>query len=323
MSAAGDAEVGRDGPGCGGVVAGDHLDLDPGFVASGDRLSGFGTGRVEDPDEGLETEILDQAEEVVFDCILDRAVVIDRAAGDRENPQAPCRKALNVVLEIAASSIVDGLRLAGDVSGPAAPVEQHLRRALDADLQAARGIWIAMERRHELVRRVKRDLGDPRAPSALDIRVDSGLGREHDESRLGRIAHDPAVVSEHAVVAHHRGHQRRSQVGAPGTSWAGDPTDRFVAVSFDVEHGAPPDRGGRHLIERQRPGLVAADHRRRAEGPDRGETLHDRVASGHPASPDRQRHRDDSRKALRDRSHCQPTAVSTASESFSRRAARG
>ena len=208
--AAGDTEVGCDGSGRGGVVAGDHLHLDPGVVAPGDGLGGFGTCRVEDPDEGLEAQILDQAEELVLEGILDRAGVDDRTAGDRENPQTPCREGLDAGFEVAAASIVHGLRLAGSVGGPGAPVEQRLGCALDADLQATRGIRYAMERRHEPVCRVERDLGDPRASTALDIGVDSGLGCEHDEGGLGRIAHDLAVVGQRAVVAHHRCHQRGS-----------------------------------------------------------------------------------------------------------------
>ena len=50
-----------------------------------------------------------------------------------------------------------------------------------------------MERRHELVGRVERDLGDPRVALAGEDRVDASLRSKDDECSLGGIANEPAV----------------------------------------------------------------------------------------------------------------------------------
>ena len=56
-----DAELGGDGAGGGGVVAGDHLHRDAGRAAQPDRVAGLGAGRVDDADEGVEGEVVDPA----------------------------------------------------------------------------------------------------------------------------------------------------------------------------------------------------------------------------------------------------------------------
>ena len=52
---------------------------------------------------------------------------------------------------------------------------------------------------------------------------------------------------------------------------------------------------------RQRPGLVRADHRRRAERLDRGELLDDRLPARHPLHAEREHHRQHRRQPLRHR----------------------
>jgi hypothetical protein len=69
-----------------------------------------------------------------------------------------------------------------------------------------------MERGHELVVRVERNLRHPRIEAAGPVDVDAPLGRQHDQCRLGRIAHDLAVRHARVVRERHReqeGFQRR------------------------------------------------------------------------------------------------------------------
>jgi hypothetical protein len=59
-----DAELVGDRLGGADVVAGDHVHRDPGTGAGGDGLLGLGPGRVDDPDQGQQGQLLEGAEQV-------------------------------------------------------------------------------------------------------------------------------------------------------------------------------------------------------------------------------------------------------------------
>ena len=52
----------------------------------------------------------------------------------------------------------------------------------------------AVERRHQLVGGVERQLGDARVALARQRRVDAALLRQHDQRALGRVADHLAVA---------------------------------------------------------------------------------------------------------------------------------
>ena len=89
---------------------------------------------------------------------------------------------------------------------PVASGQQLVRRALDvaADDVVAVLVGHPVERGHELVRGVERDLGDARVLLAGQDRVDAALGGEHDERALGRIADQAAVLGDGVGAQRHR-----------------------------------------------------------------------------------------------------------------------
>ena len=60
----GDAEFVGDRASSDGVIAGDHLHLDSGAVASFDRQASFGPGRVCEADQPLEAQVFDVSPEI-------------------------------------------------------------------------------------------------------------------------------------------------------------------------------------------------------------------------------------------------------------------
>ena len=165
-----------------------------------------------------------------------------------------------------------------------------------------------VEGRHHLVGRVERQGRDPRVALAGERRVDAALRGEDDEGALGRVA-DERPVADLGVGA--QGHRQQvlleRDVGV--TAGLGDLPGRLVAVAADRVAPADDrhlDRG--HLVERQRPGLVRVERRRRAERLDRPEALHDRAgggerlrALGQDRGDDRRERRRDGRDRERDR----------------------
>ena len=131
--------------------------------------------------------------------------------------------------------------------------DQHVGRALHVAAHDRPAVLPGhlVERRHELVLGVERDLGDPgvRGPRLLD--VETALGPEHDQGALGRVA-DQALAVEHRVGAQ----DHREQVGVEVELRPADVLDLTlgaVALAGDREAVLPRDRhlAGGHLVERQ------------------------------------------------------------------------
>ena len=159
-----------------------------------------------------------------------------------------------------------------------------------------------MEGRHELVLGVERHLGAPLERIPRLLRVGAHLRGEDDQGGLGRVADDRLVIGHRGVAA-----QREPQRQAPeiGKLRAGHPEDRAglaVAAALHLEPiSAGQHRGRGHLVQRQRPGLVAVDHGRPAERLDVGERFHDRLRLGQPLSARGQHRLHECRQAHRDR----------------------
>ena len=151
--------------------------------------------------------------------------------------------------------------------------------ALDeaADDVAAGLVLHPVERRHELVRRVERQLGDSRVLLPRRRRVEPTLLAQHDERAFGGVADHLAVVDDGVAREDHRQHELL-EIDVVLSGDALDPALRGVAVAVD-RVAAARDRqlDRRHLVERQRPGLVGVDRRGRAERLRRAKALHDRV----------------------------------------------
>ncbi len=136
--------------------------------------------------------------------------------------------------------------------------------------------------------------------------VDAGLGRDHHEGRLGRVADDAgAVVGVAGDGVGAEGRRQQGPLGHGGGHGAavgvGDLAVGGVALAAHrPDRPAPDDLPGRHLVQGEGAGLVRADHRRGAQRLDRVEPLHDGVLLGHPGDADGEGHRDDGGQALGD-----------------------
>ncbi len=187
-----------------------------------------------------------------------------------------------------------------------AHAEHALRCAFDEnDLLAIRH---AVERRHVAVLCIERDLVQPRPLSADVVGLEAGLGSKRDERALHRVAMDRprlAVLAEMGVVAQEPGAYERQCRGTAHlvARIAGkcQLTARRVAGTArdnDAVRGDEPFR--RHLVARERAGLVRADDRCRTQRLDRGEAADHGIAGGHALHANRERDRDDGRQPLRD-----------------------
>ena len=275
--AAGDAEVLRDR--CGGdrVVAGDHAHLDPGGVRDRDRVLRRRPRRVDDAHERERRQPVQQREEVGVRVERRRVEVLPPCREDAETLLAePLVLGLVALLEPGVDldqvEVVrrERLRRAG---------EQLVGRALDeaADDVAARLVLHPVEGRHQLVRGVERQLRDPRIRLARRDRGEPALLAEHDEGALGRVPDQLAVVDDRVAGEHQRLHELL-EVDVRLSRDLLDHALGRVAVAVDRVAAARDRQLHRgHLVERQRPGLVGVDGRRRAERLGRAQPLHDGV----------------------------------------------
>ena len=187
---------------------------------------------------------------------------------------------------------------------PVAMVEDDLRRALDEQDLAAFGR--AVQGRHEPVFRFERDDVEPGIGGLLLRPVEPELGGERIERALGRIAldlPDAVLAAQLRVVAERRDAPEKLENGVLADRSA--VLEHFalagVALAGDLERFVRGHRrGDHHFHQRQRPGLVGADPRHRAQRFDRRQAAHDRVAARHALHADGERDRDQSRQAFRD-----------------------
>ena len=145
-----------------------------------------------------------------------------------------------------------------------------------------------MERGHELVGGIERQRRDPRISLACECRVHTALRGEDDEGALGRVADERTVLHLGVRAEGHR-HVELLELPLRLPADLGDLAVGRIALSGD--RVAPTDDGhldGRHLVERERAGLVGVDGRGGPERLDRAQALHDRPGGRQLLGPGRQ-----------------------------------
>ena len=203
-----DAELPRDRARRDRVVARDHPDLDPGVVRGGDRGLRRRARRVHDPDKRQQRETVRQREQVGAGIEVGGGEVL---AGGGHDAQALRGEAL-VLGEVPGLEVLvhrGGRELRVEVRPRAR--EQLVGRALDeaAHHVLAGLVGHAVERRHQLVRGVERQLGDARVALARGADVQAALLPEDDQGALGRVADHLARGREHGVTGEdEREHER-------------------------------------------------------------------------------------------------------------------
>ena len=229
---------------------------------------------------------------------------VEVLARGRHDAQALAGEPL-VLLQVARlEGLVDRGRRECRVEVRRGPGEQLVGRALDeaADDLLPRVVGHAMERGHELVGGVERQLGHARVALARRADAHAALLGEHDERALGRVA-DHLAGGGHDRVGGER--HREHELLERHVRLAGDLRDGAlgrVAAAGDRVAAAGDrqlDRG--HLVERERSGLVRADGRRGTERLGRAQPLDDRIGVGEQAGTARQDRGHHGREPGRDR----------------------
>ena len=200
------------------MVAGDHPDLDPGVMSGLDRGLGRRPRRIDDADQREHGQVVHLLEQV-------RAGV---EAGGGEVPARGCDHAQSlgceplVLGQVPRFEIVVGRRY-GEVgiemrrSSRQELVGSALDEAADDLLPGLVGHL--MERRHQLVGGVERQLGDPRVALAGSRDVQPALRGKHDQRALGRVADHLAVRCDDRVAGERQRQHELLQVhrGSPKT----------------------------------------------------------------------------------------------------------
>ena len=159
-----------------------------------------------------------------------------------------------------------------------------------------------VEGRHELVCRIEWQLGNTRGVLVLQCRIDPRLDRERKQRAFSRVADELALLQA-CVGAQGGREQEFMKLGAGNAAFfVQNPAGGDIAFAFDgVAATCSVQHASGHLVQRQRTGLVRADHRGAPERLDCSKLLDDHVAPGHAVHAERQRHRDHGRQALGDR----------------------
>ena len=124
--------------------------------------------------------------------------------------------------------------------------------------------------------------------------VEAALGGGHDERALGGIAFDPPlslVVHEPCVGREHAPAQQflERRIRTDRVGFFEKLADRIVAGTRHADRSAGDEQlANRHLVLRERSGLVGTDDRRAAKRFDDGQPADERVALHHPAHADRE-----------------------------------
>ena len=156
------------------------------------------------------------------------------------------------------------------------------------------------EGRHQLVGRVERQRRQARVALAGRVDVEARLVGEHEQRALGRIAHDLAV--DELRVARDDVGQDRVLDRVRRAGGVLDLALELVARARDrVAVGRVDHLDRRHLVHRQRAGLVRVDRRGRTERLDRGEVLEHRAVPGELGGAEREDHLQHRRHRLRNR----------------------
>ncbi len=304
----GDAEIGGDPRRRVRMVAGDHQHAHARGVRVGDRGPGLRPRRVDDPDQP-------EVDELALDRLVFRQRLVrrQRPVGDRQRSQSEVGEAVDRREDLVPPRLGKRSHAPADALLGAAR-EQHVGRALGDDGDAELALVVGVHRAHQLPLGAERHLADALEPRAARSGQPFDLRLGHEERGLGGIALDrplAAFLAQHGVVRQAAGCEHRAYLVeqhrvVERTAVRAQVALGPVAAAGDVDLArAGDDLLDRHLVLRQRPGLVRADHRRRPERLDRGQLLHDRPLLRHPLHAERQHHRQHGRQPLRHRGHRQ------------------
>ncbi len=197
-------------------------------------------------------------------------------------------------------------------------LEQHVGRALD-DQQPAAGLPVLDQDAHPLAPGAERGRGRRGRYCAADMTRPCRRGRCAAATRAGlRRVRAPATpgpssLAQRGVAGQRSAADRPARPRGPGhrpgvpaarrPGWGPVRSSASPVPSRSTSPDAVTTR--RTVIDAKVrvPGLVGADHRRRAQRLHRGQPGHDRVAPRHPLHPEAQHHREHRRQPLRHRCH--------------------
>ena len=167
--------------------------------------------------------------------------------------------------------------------GKAAQPQHNIGRALHGhevplgEDPAGEPVGAVVEGRHELVLGVERHLGAPLDRIPCLLRVGAHFRGEDDQGGLGRVADDRLVIGDRGVAAQRQTERQAPEIGELLPGHTEDRPGLAVAAALHLEPiSAGQHRGSGHLVQRQRPRLVAVDHGRPAERLDVCERFHHR-----------------------------------------------
>ena len=167
-----------------------------------------------------------------------------------------------------------------------------------------------MHRAHQLPLGAEGDLPNALKARAARLGQPLDLRLRHEEGRLRRVALNrpfALLLAQHGVVRQAPAGEHRAHLGEQDRVLERPPVDAQlalgpVAAAGDVDLArAGHDLLDGHLVLRQRPGLVRANHRRGAERLHRRQPLHDRSLPRHPLHAEGEHHREHRGQPLRDR----------------------
>jgi hypothetical protein len=202
-----DAELAGDSGRGDRVVTSDHPDLDACGPGRGDRCPGGGAGRVDDPDQGEQFRVGHEREQVGAGVEGGGVEVLARGG---HHPQALLPQPLVLSQVQLAEFAVGRYRASVGVEDRRGAGEQLVGGALDeaADHFVSGLVFHPVERGHQLVGGVERELGDPRIRLPGGDGVYAALGRQRDqfsapkpETMTARAITLPAQVPPNIVLA--------------------------------------------------------------------------------------------------------------------------
>ena len=238
------------------VVTGHHPHPDVRRLRVGDRGLRLLARRVDHADQARHLQALDQGEQIAVRVEAGRVQIAERAG---HHPQTEPTHALDLLVGPLSERVVPGDACAVGQRGRR-PAHHGGRGTLDvAPHDVIAGCVLGLiEGRHQLVARVERQRGETRQLLARPVDVQPGLVREYEQGALGGIA-DHLAVDELRVARDDVRQDRRLD----GVGLAGRVADRSLEAVADardrVAVGRIDDLDRRHLVHRQRSGLVRVD----------------------------------------------------------------
>ena len=227
-----------------------------------DRGLGGGPRRVDDSHQGEHLQIGDQREQV-GGRVKGRRVEVLASGG--QHAQALLAQPLVLGHVPVAECSAGRLRAAVGVADGAGAGQQLVGSAFHVtpDHFFPGAVSHAVERGHQLVGGVERQLGDPRVRLPGGRGVHAALGGQGDQRALGGVADQLACLIDHGVRRQDHRQQELIERNRRLARHVRDLSLGRVSLAFDgVLAAADGHRHGCHLVQRERPGLVRVDRRR-------------------------------------------------------------